>query len=116
MEEWKPYHSRVVKKATADGALELTDERLEPGEILEVRTLSVTGTNHAAGEYLYLGYWDRVARCYVKHAVNTGATKVVVEWSGFLRLTEGMYPLAYLEAANTGEEVILVVNGQKYIP
>ena len=116
MGEWRPYHSRVVKKALADGALEITDERLEPGEILELRSFSVTGTNHGATEYLYLGYWDRVDRCYVKHAVNTGATKVITEWSGFLRLTEGMYPLAYLEEANTGEVIILIVNGQKYYP
>jgi len=116
MGEWKPYHSRVPKVVTADGALEITDERLEPGEILEVRDLSVTGTNHGSGEYLFLGYWDRVARCYIKHAVNTASVKVVTEWNGFLRLTEGMYPLAYLEAANTGETIVLIVNGAKYIP
>ena len=113
---WEPYHKRLPGKAAADGVLELKDEPLEPGEILEVRVLAVTGTNHGEGEYLYLGYYDRTNRCYVKHAVNTGATKVVTAWQGFLRLTEGMCPLAYLEAANTAETVIFVINGRKFLP
>ena len=113
---WEPYHKRLPKSVASDGALELKDEPLEPGEILEVRELAVTGTNHGATEYLYLGYHDRRARCYVKHAVSTGATKVVTAWQGFLRLTEGMYPLTYLEAANSGETVVFVINGRKFLP
>jgi len=114
--EWRPYHRRIPVKATADGALEVKDEPLKQGEILEITSMSVTGTAHLVDEYLYLGYFDRENRCYIGWDVNTGSVKVVTSWEGLVRLTEGMYAMAYLEAANTGEEVVLDINGQKWTP
>lgn len=114
--EWRPYHKSIPAKVTADGALEIKDDPLKQSEILEVTSLSVTGTNHGATEYLFLGYFNRDSRSYVKHGLNTAAVQVVTNWEGLLRLTEGMYPLAYLEAANTGETVVFNINGQKWTP
>lgn len=104
----------VTLNVTADGALEIADQEVEPGYVLRLRNMSLTGTNHGAGEYLYVGWRDVQSRHYLTYAVNTGATAVVTDWKGEVWLGEGQKPMAYLLAANSGEIVEFTVSGLLY--
>jgi len=107
----KLYLRRKVTTCTADGVVNLRTDPVDEGYVLEIQHLCATGNNSGAAESVDLGYTEAHVDNYVDGAIQTGATNVLVRITRPMYLRPGMQPLAHFAAANTGEILVLVVNG-----
>ena len=106
-------HGEKTEKAAADGTITLKGIRVKQGEIFILKYVAATGNNSGAGESVAVGYFDGRRNKFLKETDETGRTDYWLIWTGEVILIEGQYPVAYFEAANTGELLELHYYGIK---
>lgn len=107
------YQERVQTQATADAKKTITSQKVPVGHVIEISMMSASGNAGASGEYTQIGRFDGTTYCPFDSKVLDDVLETCFNRGHFF-LIAGQRCYATFEAANTGENLVLCLNGVMY--
>lgn len=107
------YQEQVRIQASADGDTTIYSQKVPTGVTIEVFMLSASGNNGLAGEYTQIG----VNNGNVNNPFDSKVCDNVLETCfnrGKFYMVAGERAYGRFEAANSGEDLVLILNGLLY--